>query len=377
MNAESSARIVSPSHPNAFMLKAFLPQPRTRIFGALAITLLFFVVTAFAILPADVRNAQWTKQKSSTLAWLHAIYFLDSQSGWAVGGNGALLSTNDGGVTWRTLPRPTEDALRDLYFSDRTNGWLVCDRSIYRLKTDEEARTYLLHTRDGGTTWQRVDVGHTNPAERLVRVVFAGNGLRGWVFGETGAVYNTSDGGGSWARQSVPTRRLLLGGAFIDAATGWLVGAGATVLQTNDGGETWRAANAMAAPNARLNAVSFADKAHGWAVGADGLILFTTNGGRSWRTQISNVATDLNDVKFVDGAEGWAIGAEGVLLHTINGGATWTLEPSGTTHPLERLCLVGRERGWAVGFGGTIISYGGDGSTTPPRAPQLKTITTH
>ncbi len=375
MNVENSAPIFPHSRPNASMLKAFLSPARLRTFGALAIILLF-VAAAFADFPANAGSAQWTKQKSNTLAWLHAIYFLDRENGWAVGGNGALLSTHDGGATWRTSPRPTEDALRDIYFSDTQNGWLVCDRSIYQLKTDDEPRTYLLHTINGGAAWQRVEVKGADPTERLVRVVFANNKTHGWVFGEAGAVYTTRDGGANWARQIVPTRRLLLGGSFIDQDQGWLVGAGATILQTNDGGETWHTAN-TAASNARLHAVSFVDKAHGWAVGAEGLVLCTTNGGKSWRTQISNVATDLNDVKFIDGAEGWAVGAEGVLLHTINGGATWTLEHSGTTHPLERLCLIGRERGWAVGFGGTIISYGVAGNLLQSHAPQLKTIPTH
>ncbi len=377
MNAKNGALILLRSRPDAFMLKAFLPQTRARIFSALVVLLRCFVIAAFIASTANAGNAQWVKQKSNTLAWLHAIYFLDRENGWAVGGNGALLSTHDGGATWHTLPRPTEDALRDLYFSDRETGWLVCNRSLYQLKTDDDPRTYLLHTTNGGAAWQRVDVKGANPAERLVRVVFADNKTQGWVFGEAGAVYTTRDGGKSWTRQNVPTRRLLLGGAFIDGDQGWLVGAGATILQTSDGGETWHTANAADAPNARLHAVSFVSKTHGWSVGAEGLILCTTNGGRTWRTQISNVTTDLNDVKFIDRAEGWAVGAEGVLLHTTNGGAAWTLEGSGTTHPLERLYLIGRGRGWAVGFGGTIISYGVADNLSQPRAPQLKTIPTH
>jgi len=378
MNVENIALIFSHSRPDAFMLKAFLSQSRLRTSGALPIIMLLLVAAAvaFADSPASAGSAQWTKQKSNTLAWLHAIYFLDGDIGWAVGGNGALLSTHDGGATWRTSPRPTEDALRDLYFSDTQNGWLVCDRSIYKLKTNDEPRTYLLRTTNGGAAWQRVEVTSADPAERLVRVVFADN-KTGWAFGEAGAVYTTRDGGESWARQLIPTRRLLLGGSFIGQNQGWLVGAGATILQTSDGGETWRAAFAGGALNARLNAVSFVDKMHGWAVGAEGIILSTRNGGNVWRKQISNVATDLNDVKFIDEAEGWAVGAEGVLLHTTNGGGSWTIEHSGTTHPLERLYLIGRARGWAVGFGGTIINYGVAGNLSAPRAPQLKTIPTH
>lgn len=312
-------------------------------------------------------DGAWKAQRSGTLAWLHALFFVDQDRGWAVGGNGALLLTTDGGATWKVLPRPTEDALRDVYFSDPQNGWLVCERSIYKLKTRDEPRTYLMNSTDGGATWKRVNVSGADVDARLVRAIFTNQG-RAWAFGEAGALYATRDGGASWSRQRVPTRHLLLGGAFVDAEQGWLVGAGATILQTNDGGQTWRA-NDLGVSGARLNAAFFVDKKRGWAVGAEGRVFATTSGGQTWRAQESNVRADLFDVKFLDAAEGWAAGSEGTLIHTIDGGAHWNTEQSGTTHPLERLFFAGRKRGWAVGFGGTIIAYAGG---VQKRAPELK-----
>jgi photosystem II stability/assembly factor-like uncharacterized protein len=361
--------------PELFMPNAFR-YASLRFFRVLLISLLF-IAAVFAVSSSSSASAGaiWTKQKSNTLAWLHAVYFLDAQKGFAAGSNGVLLATEDGGSNWRVLRRPSEDALRDVYFSDKQNGWLVCERNIYLLKTIDEPRTYLLRTVDGGATWRRVNVIGANSDERLVRAIFTTGGERGWAFGEQGALYATRNSGANWTRQFVPTRHLLLGGAFIDADQGWLVGAGATILQTTDGGETWRAGNAANALNARLTAASFVDAAHGWAVGADGRILFTKDGGASWRAQDSNTAADLYDVKFVDRVEGWAVGAEGVVLHTTDGGARWLLESSGTTHTLERLCLAGRRRGWAVGYGGTIIAFGAVDKTPQQSAPQLKSGT--
>lgn len=352
----------------------FLRQSQARLFVAL-LALLFCIFT----LSNAHAASSWTKQKSNTLAWLHAVYFLDANKGWVVGGSGVLLTTDDGGASWRALRRPTEDALRDVYFSDEDQGWLVCERSIYQLKTNDEPRTYLLHTTTGGATWQRVNViGAKDASDRLVRAVFAEKGMRGWVFGEEGALYATRDGGASWFRQSVPTRHLLLGGAFLNADQGWLVGAGATILQTSDGGDTWHTATLLDKTSERLNAASFADDSHGWAVGAAGRILFTTNGGKTWRTQTSGVNTDLYDVKFINYAEGWAIGAEGVVLHTMNGGARWILEQSGTTHPLERLSVVDRTHVQAVGFGGTIIAYDAADNKSPRQSvPQIRPRTVH
>jgi photosystem II stability/assembly factor-like uncharacterized protein len=338
-----------------------------------ACCLLVFVASA---------NAQgaWKKQRSGSLAWLHAVYFLDENKGWAVGGRGVLLTTDDGGKLWRLSPRPTEDALRDVYFSDVRNGWLVCERSIYDLKTKDEPRTYLLRTTDGGASWQKVNVTASDVDARLVRALFTDQG-RGWAFGEAGALYTTRDGGLSWERQPVPTRHLLLGGWFLNGEQGWLVGANATLLQTSDGGQTWRTGTlvgfaaasgqqAEATPRVRFTATSFVDSRRGWAVGAEGRVFATRDGGRTWAAQNSNVQADLLDVKFLDAFEGWAAGAQGTLIHTTDGGARWRVVPLGTTHALERLCFVGRTRGWVVGFGGTIISYAPENA--PPAAPALK-----
>ena len=343
-----------------------------------AYCLLFSV---YCLLPTAYSSAQaaWTRQNSGSFAWLHAVFFVDDARGWAVGGKGALLATTDGGAHWSLRRPPTEDAMRDLYFTDAETGWAVCERSIYMPMRKEEARTYLLKTTDGGATWKRIDVLSGPDVDIvLARVRFA-DAQHGWVFGEMGALFATEDGGASWSRQRVPTRYLLLGATFLDEAHGWLVGAGSTILQTSDGGASWRAGEVLGltqrvpsqppaqsvvravsqtdAPSLRLNAVSFADARHGWAVGAGGAVLATSDGGRTWQTQTSGTESDLFDVKFFDEREGWAVGSDGAAIHTLDGGATWSLEPTGTPHTLERLFFKGRGRGWAVGFGGTIIAF--------------------
>jgi photosystem II stability/assembly factor-like uncharacterized protein len=338
-------------------LISLLRKRRGRVLASLCLLLLL----------SPVANASWTRQQSGTMAWLHAAYFLDARKGWVAGSNGTMLETTDGGENWRAIERrPTEDTIRDIYFADARTGWIVCERDIYKLRTKEEARTYMMKTADGGRTWQKVNLAEADA--RLVRAIFTEGG-RAWVFGEAGALYATRDGGASWSRQPSPTRYLLLGGTFLDSERGWLVGARSTILHTFDGGETWRA-GMVDARDVRFTSVSFVEPRIGWAVGSEGRIFMTLDGGRTWRAQDSTVQSDLADVKFLDASEGWAVGADGVLLHTKNSGLKWTVEPSGTTHPLERIVFAGRERAWAVGFGGTILSYTRDGGMT--RSPELK-----
>jgi len=306
-------------------------------------------------LNVHAQTGSWLRQQAGTLAWLHSVFFLDQSRGWIVGSKGTLLATVDGGKTWQIQTRPSGDVLRDIYFSDEKNGWLLCERNEYELKTKEDSRAYLMQTTDGGAHWQRVNVGKQVDV-RLSRAVFSPGG-RGWTFGEAGAVFTTRDAGVNWVRLQPPTRHLLLGGTFIDDDRGWIVGAGATILQTSDGGDTWHLSRLVGAEGVRFTAASFVDNRQGWAVGASGVVYRTTNGGRTWQRQDAATTADLYDVKFLNAFEGWAAGAEGTIIHTIDGGLNWTIERTSVEHPLERIFFSDRTHGWAVGFGGTIVTY--------------------
>ena len=310
-----------------------------------------------------VSAATWTRRPSGTMAWLHAVYFLDQNRGWVAGTGGTLLSTNDGGQTWLKLHPLGNDTLRDVYFTNENVGWLLAERDPLKLKTNDEPRSYLLKTEDGGFSWRRIFLNSSGMNPKLVRAVFA-DAERGWVFGETGVVFATHDGGAHWLRQASPTKHLLLGGAFIDQWRGWLVGAGATMIQTSDGGLTWQSGLIRDSASIRFTATSFVNDRLGWAVGMNGRVFSTIDGGRSWFAQKSNVDLDLFDVKFVDGVSGWIVGNEGTVLHTTDGGSHWVKERSATTHTLDRLFFVDQNHGWAVGFGGAILVYG---NSDPPQ----------
>ena len=315
------------------------------------------VLSLFAVSVAAAQSGTWARQPAGTMAWLRSVFFIDQNRGWAAGSKGTLLHTDDGGRTWKATSASTDDIVRDVFFIDEQNGWLVCEVNAYQLKTNEDPRAYLMKTTDGGNRWNRVEIKGFEVDAILVRAVFSRGG-RGWAFGEAGAIFSTRDSGETWVRLRSPTRRLLLGGTFVDDDRGWVVGAGATIIQTSDGGDSWYQSSLPGVEKTiRFTATSFFDNRLGWAVGSSGSVFRTTNGGRTWQRQESGVEVDLFDVKFVDAQEGWAVGAEGTIIHTTNGGGTWTTERSGTQHPLERVFFTDKAHGWAVGFGGTVVAY--------------------
>ena len=224
---------------------------------------------------AFAQTGTWARQRSGTMAWLHAVFFLDQNRGWVVGSKGTLLQTRDGGNTWTARSASTDDVVRDIFFIDNRNGWLVCEVNAYQLKTVEEPRAYLMKTTDGGEHWKRIEIKDIDIDSVLVRAVFSRGG-RGWTFGDAGQIYTTHDAGDTWVAVRSPTRHLLLGGIFVDEDRGWIVGAGATIIQTADGGDTWYQSKLpQVEKTTRFTATSFIDNRRGWAVGRGGSVYRT------------------------------------------------------------------------------------------------------
>lgn len=330
--------------------------------GKTLVLVLFFICLQTA-------RADWTKRESNSLAWLYDIYFLNENKGWIAGSDGTLLTTANGGKTWQKEKNFTEDNIREVYFADAENGWLLCERNIYSLGT--LAPSYLLKTADGGANWERIEFSGAR-RERISRIFFNKNGY-GAAIGEAGAYFVLQNDKKTWKKMPAPIRYLLLDGVFTADSQSVLIGAGGTILFSEDAGLSW---NKSVVPNdsaSKLNSVFFINQKNGWAVGAEGKIYQTLNGGKIWREQNSTTAKNLSDVFFLNTAEGWTIGDEGVILHTTTAGNVWTMVDTKVKHRLEKVLFVGK-KGWAVGFGGTILFYEENSAknnvSSPP--PKLK-----
>ncbi len=61
----------------------------------------------------------------------------------------------------------------------------------------------------------------------------------GWMVGELGRIFHTTDGGKTWTRQDAGTKRPLLALACLDSQTAWVAGTLGMMYRTTDGGKTW------------------------------------------------------------------------------------------------------------------------------------------
>lgn len=116
---------------------------------------------------------------------VRGFHFFDAETGIGVGHGGWIARTVDGGATWNQVEVPDESPsggmLREVAFTDAKRGWIVGDAS----RPESEARAgLLLSSRDGGATWRHVPTPTALPSLRHVTV---GAG-RVWIVGAGGTL---------------------------------------------------------------------------------------------------------------------------------------------------------------------------------------------
>jgi len=253
--------------------------------------------------------------------WLYDLYFLNNQTAWAVGAfqisgtnnDGRIMVTFDGGVTWSRQAQ-TEQPLLKIAFNDINRGWAVGINGT------------IIKTTDGGINWKNAVIGPTN----VLNDVFFINKNLGWAVGgsswDSSLILHTKNGGKTWISQETPVKNVGLKDVFfLDSLKGFAVGQSQTILKTTDGGFSW---TGQSEGGIDLQQIFFIDTANGWVVGGNSLqsafIKKTTDGGSSWQAVTLPTTAPLNDVYFINKDTGWIVGYKGTVLRTFNAGLSFT-----------------------------------------------------
>lgn len=225
----------------------------------------------------------WVSQPTGTAHNLLGIAAWDAQHAAAVGNLGTIIVTADGGNSWTAAQTPASANPNKLFRVRIFDGraWAVGEFGA------------LLRSDDKGLTWLRA----LPEKDRAWNDVFF-LGQNGWLVGEFGTVMKSSDGGETWSEIATANQVSLMSVAFRDAMNGVAVGLAGTVMVSADGGETWQAA-AKATRESLYSVIWDGATGGRWlAVGDKGVMLTaaaaadTWKAGRiseqdlSWRTQI-------------------------------------------------------------------------------------------
>ncbi|WP_377779162.1 WD40/YVTN/BNR-like repeat-containing protein [Paraburkholderia dipogonis] len=204
-----------------------------------------------------------------TRATLNDVAFVNAREGWAVGHEGIVLHTNDGGETWlrQRVDTTTDQPLFSVAFIDSRHGIAV---GLWSL---------ALRTDDGGAHWTNFALpsGPGKNQDRLNLYSVAGTGSqRGLlVTAEQGVVFVSSDAGETWKRQQTGYTGSLWTGLASPSGTYYVAGLRGSVYQSRDSGESWR--RCSSSTNSSITRL-VADGTKIVGVGLDGTVI-TSSGG--------------------------------------------------------------------------------------------------
>lgn len=219
------------------------------------------------VLLSDDEGATWRQIIVPTRAMLTGVSFGDATHGWAVGHDGVILATVDGGSSWtkQDAGGDLETVFLDVLFLDGVRGFAVGAYGKF-LSTTDAGKTWspsapsadelhynqitagpdgtlylagesgmLLASRDGGLVWNRLEV----PYDGSLYGVLARNDRELFVHGLRGNVYFSADAGDTWTRRETEVPVLIMAGLRLKSGAIVLAGSGGNFHVSRDAGATF------------------------------------------------------------------------------------------------------------------------------------------
>jgi photosystem II stability/assembly factor-like uncharacterized protein len=277
------------------------------------------------IIVSDDDGGQWRQVVSPVQSDLTAVHFPTATSGWAVGHDGVILHSADGGLSWikqadgRTLAGELANYYRERIAKGDKAAQVYADQIDLNYKNgpvlpwldvwfEDERRGFavgsfgmIIATNDGGKTWQpwldRVD----NPDFLNLNAIRAIDGAL-YIAGEHGMVYVLNRTQDRFVVSSTGYKGSFFG---IDGVQGALVAFGmrGTIYRSDNRGATWEAV-ASGSP-ATLTGAAVTKEQHLLLTSVAGRLLSSKDGGRSFQVvpvefpMLYNGVVDLGDGKLV------------------------------------------------------------------------------
>ncbi len=325
---------------------------------------------------ANVRGLVCTGADSAGWCWqaprptgnrVNSVFFLNATLGWRAGDNGEIFKTADGGATWVKQSSGISSSIQGIAFLDEQIGWAT------------GAFGAVLKTINGGSTWSvdkiseaassSYDPGVITPID--ANTVYLGRP----VGGTYGAMFSSSDAGGSW-RILTPTPSVVTKNGKLWALQGHVVNrsvdAGKTfnaVLELKpDGGYSYFDSITLAARDDQKAAVltghsryDYTQQKYVYQYTAS----TTLNGGASWqRVEANGLASYGTYLRLLsvseDGKVLNAMGGSNALLRSVDGGQNWApLGSIDSSWYTPSVYVLDADMFYAVGYGGLYLSENG------------------
>ncbi|MBK6506497.1 MAG: T9SS type A sorting domain-containing protein [Ignavibacteria bacterium] len=288
-------------------------------------------------------GANWFQQTSPTGANFLCVNFFDENFG-AIGGTTRLLLTTNAGTTW---------VVQNLTFFPFTqvSGISAIDSATVIGVVNNNGGT-MLKTTNRGQDWIEEPMGI--PYQDLVRDLSFSGKNNGTIVCDLGMIVRTTNAGASWILDSTFYQYfqrsygidLLRGVHMVDTSLTYISGGGGSIYRSTNAGQNW---TILSGGYFDLHGSHFVNANTGWCVGEEGTVQKTTNGGTNWSFYPQITREVLWDVMFPSQSTGYISGDSGVILKTTNTGTNWFFLNSGTRINLFDIFFINNETGFCGG----------------------------
>lgn len=250
----------------------------------------------------------------------------------AVGEHGHILLSTDA-INWQQADVPTQTTLTSVFFIDEMLGWAVGHDAV------------ILHTNDGGLTWQ-IQQYKPELEKPLLDVVF-NNPQEGIAIGAYGLFYRTEDGGKTWQSEFHDEFLLPDDAQYL------------TELKQEDEIAYLDEAASILSHFNRL----VIDGRTLYLVGEVGLIAKSNDFGRNWQAFDEIYQGSFFDMTRTTQGNLLVVGLRGHVFRSLNNGTPWQKSQTDTTALINAIVLTDDERIFLLGNSGTLLESADDGQT--------------
>jgi photosystem II stability/assembly factor-like uncharacterized protein len=296
---------------------------------------LLLILLSFLIIP--IINAQSLDARIAPLAsksLLLDITEINQEKLVAVGERGHILYSTDG-VNWQQAQVPLQTTLTAVYFIDESNGWAVGHDAT------------ILSSNDGGISWKIQQ--HLPQVEKPLLDVLFIDSNNGIAIGAYGLFYRTTDGGKSWVieyhneflypgdQAYLAELKLQDEEAYLDeqssilphfnrvvadGRTLYLAGEIGLMAKSNDFGVSWEKLDEIY-PGSFYD-INRTQEGNLLVIGLRGHIFRSLKNGTPWQASESHVTALLSAIVLSDDQRVFILGNNGVLLESRDDGASFT-----------------------------------------------------
>lgn len=342
----------------------------------------------------------WTEPDPSIGIGGGHIAFGDADHAWIAGFSGVMLRTDDGGQSWSPQRTGTDAHFNAIAALSADEAWATAyGVGFSDIGPMEHAASVLLHTVDGGATWQPVRmsdygifygvwfVGHDgwllasqcHPGDRFAPPEGVGPACQ-----DRYTLLHSGDGGRSWAAIAPPPVLVPVQFQWLDATHGFGVSrtctpsvCGDQLYATADGGRTWEARHLLAEDNSYVYGLRFTSVNDGW-VGIDDCtvpdcsfrLAHTMDGGQTWT--FVDAASPMPPSPALDVTSTHveiAAPDTGISRYDPRSGA-WDPSETAARPVLSQFVFATRDRGYAVAAGLWVTEDGGETWAPGPAVPE-------